>query len=215
MVVRYSAVMSSCAHVPLTFGTGTSVRFDYRQPTEKQIHEALHVSDPPRKKLKKSSKDSHGAAGIDPSTFPAPLVLPGGELAHDPEYPPQSVQEWIDEEARNEVTKRHRTIYLVPPPSISDEVPFVNTWTAPAQTKKSDEAELPNTEDVAEYLRAFYHGMPVKVLSNPKVEFNLWEQTKTSKAKAPQRQTSAAESMGPIGLSTGSELVCIRARKFL
>lgn len=43
-----------------------------------------------------------------PTTFPAPLVLPGNQIAYDPEYPPQSYQDWLDDEDRNPVTTRRR-----------------------------------------------------------------------------------------------------------
>ncbi|KAK4979427.1 hypothetical protein LTR28_004710 [Elasticomyces elasticus] len=61
------------------------------------------------------------------TTFPAPLVLPGDELSYDPEYPAQSLTEWISEEERNAVTPRRKIIYLAAPPIL---LPIPKGWSS-------------------------------------------------------------------------------------
>jgi len=101
------------------------------------------------------------------STFPAPLVLPGDELAYEPEDgdAPQSLLSWTREKARNKVTPERRTIYFMGPPKIEEGLEFVQRWTEPqVKSGKEKKVGFPETEAVKEYLEAFYHGLPVKML---------------------------------------------------
>ena len=112
--------MSSCEHTFLSFGVVDSVQFKYRQPTEQVRRKALAVSGPTHKKRKINHVRDERADAIpetwsDATTFndnlfPAPIVLPGHEMALHPKYPPQSVREWLEEPNRNEVTSKRNII---------------------------------------------------------------------------------------------------------
>ncbi|KAH8594928.1 hypothetical protein B0O99DRAFT_623957 [Bisporella sp. PMI_857] len=161
---------------------------------------------------------------IDVPNFPAPLVLPGDELAHDPNYPAQSVRDWASEKDRNPVTKQRRTVYLVGPPEVEDELKFVEQWAYPrerGEMRKEEAARDPETEDILGYLAAFYHGLPVKMLptrpsfvsAEEPEEPPLTKKKKTGKT-APKRRKK--ETSPTLWFSTGSavseELIGIRTR---
>lgn len=140
-------------------------------------------------------------------TFPGPLVLPGDEIAEDPEYPPQSFQEWLHEEDRNPVTSRRRTVYVVPPPQISDDVNFMRSWIQPQNHDQEVLANPPLTEEVHEYLDAFYHGLPVKLMAPSTLSFVSWDSgsktaSSSSRSKRPRN----------VGLETPRDCVRIRIR---
>ena len=224
--------MSPCQHRVLSMGIVDPAQNSYRQPGKEQIQEALNVSRLTHKRCKKSNKlapvrnrpeDTKLLIDLPPaSTFPAPIVVPGDELFHDPEYPPQSVQEWMDEEERNQVTSKRRTFYVVAP-SIADEVSFVKEWSKPetrptkgttgsiATSPNSDQAQQPRIEDIAAYLAAFYHGMRVKILEKPKLEFAVWDTSSASKPA--QNKYRASTETTFIGLSDGREAIRIRCRR--
>jgi archaemetzincin len=106
----------------------------------------------------------------DGSTFPAPLVLPEDELSWDPKSPGQSLCAWIRLKERNHVTPERRTIYFVGPMDVEPELEFVQGWKEPRVQAAGEEkpVKFPETGEVWEYLQAFYHGMPVKMLpTNP------------------------------------------------
>ncbi|KAK3698621.1 hypothetical protein LTR37_016849 [Vermiconidia calcicola] len=224
--------MPLCQHPSLSFRVVESAKLTYRQPSERKIKEALSVSQPTQKKRKITiskglkHESNPGEPNIQlppPSTFPAPVIVPGDELFHDPDYPPQSVQEWVDEEERNEVTRKRRTIYVVPPPGVSDEVGVVDGWTnassqsigqSSKKAKRTNAPELanhPRVEDVLEYLQAFYHGLPVKLLDKPRLEFTAWDSgSPTTKSKVDCTTTARY-----IGLSTGREAIRVQCRPSL
>ncbi|OQE18850.1 hypothetical protein PENFLA_c020G04785 [Penicillium flavigenum] len=139
----------------------------------------------------------------DDRAFPAPLLLPGDDLAGDPEDP-QSLQQWLDGEHRNPVTAKQKTIYVVPSPQIDPDVDFMRTWTTPKCPDHELPAQPPSTKDVQEYLSAFYHGLPVKMMPPSTLRFIPWEEPK----RKPWRKT------GPqyLGLQSGNECVRIRSR---
>lgn len=140
---------------------------------------------------------------VSPETFPAPLLLPGDDLSLDPEYPTQSFQEWVDEDDRNEVTADRNVIYVVPPPEIDVEMRFVQKWDKPQKRDKKIKTSIP-IQEIVEYLAAFYHGLPVKLLLSPNPRIVAWENAgKPSKPKQNPRY---------IGLDIGSECVRIRTR---
>ncbi|KAH0489870.1 hypothetical protein TgHK011_001362 [Trichoderma gracile] len=146
----------------------------------------------------------------DGTTFPGPLVLPGDDLAEDPEWPPQDLREWRDEEERNPVTQDRKTIYIVPSPSIAPEVSRMQTWSicsTPAATTKRDmqAAEPPQIQDLIDYLSAFFHGMPVK-LFKPSFQWQKWN-------KYDGAILTSASTQRRIGLRTpGDRLFGIRCR---
>ncbi|KAL3493286.1 hypothetical protein BJX62DRAFT_235363 [Aspergillus germanicus] len=152
--------------------------------------------------------------------FPAPLILPDDDLALDPEYPAQSFQDWVDEEERNAVTARRRTVYVLGPPGVDgddDSLSLdVDAWTRPRMTDSASASDIafPETKDVVEYLSAFYHGLPVKQLDLPNWQFTAWEEpapAPTKRATKAKRQKTSAKTE-PIGLITATECIRIRTR---
>ncbi|KAM6477059.1 hypothetical protein HDV62DRAFT_402272 [Trichoderma sp. SZMC 28011] len=143
-------------------------------------------------------------------TFPGPLILPDDDLAEDPECPPQDFREWRDEEERNSVTRERKTIYIVPSPSITQEVYKMQAWSVctsenAATNRDMQAAEPPKLQDILEYLSAFFHGMDVKLFAKP-FQWNKWDKYTGTILK-----TSDTERR--IGLMTPSkELFGIRCR---
>jgi archaemetzincin len=138
----------------------------------------------------------------DPWTFPAPLLLPGDDLSEDPEYPPQSFQEWLDEEDRNPVSSKRQTVYVITAPEIEEEVHFMRAW-----EKCLDEeyhVTKPSPQAIVDYLNAFYHGLPVKILSRLAPAFTAWDEEPKPKRKSRQQQY--------VALKFGNECVRIRTR---
>jgi archaemetzincin len=115
----------------------------------------------------------------DSATFPAPLILPGDDLAMDPKHPAQSLTSWQRLRERNQVTARRRTLYVAVPECRD---PRFNEWAKPclpavkgkAKKARAEEISGPRTEDVIAYLRAFYHGMPVEEVPF-KVDIRNWD----------------------------------------
>lgn len=146
------------------------------------------------------------AASLSDTTFPAPLVLPGDDLALDPKCPPQSLRSWLRLKERNEVTSERNAIYVAPPPHVEGEVEFMKSWSQPKIPYGAGEAVSiapPRAQDVLDYLAAFYHPLPVKILNTP-LAFCNWETSLRGLAKpsAPKY----------VGLKTNSELIGIRTR---
>ncbi|CAM1500443.1 Fc.00g096050.m01.CDS01 [Cosmosporella sp. VM-42] len=106
----------------------------------------------------------------DATTFPGPLVLPDDDIACDPEWPPQPVKEWLNEPERNLVTPQRKTIYVVASPEIDEKMKEMHKWEHPIHSL----IERPQIDDICEYLRAFYHGMDVKIFPR-KFCWNAWE----------------------------------------
>ncbi|PTB53403.1 hypothetical protein M431DRAFT_119156, partial [Trichoderma harzianum CBS 226.95] len=146
----------------------------------------------------------------DGMTFPGPLILPDDDLAEDPEYPPQDFREWRDEEERNPVTRERKTIYIVPSPSITQEVYKMQTWSVctsanAATNRDMQAAEPPKLQDILEYLSAFFHGMDVKLFTKP-FQWKKWDKYTGTILKTPDTERR-------IGLLTPSkELFGIRCR---
>ena len=104
-------------------------------------------------------------------SFPGPLVLPGDDLATDPKWPPQSLRSWLMLKERNSVTESRRRIYVVSYPDITPESASMRAWTQPKLPERRQLSTLPfhinavppSGEQICEYLRAFYHGLDVKL----------------------------------------------------
>lgn len=145
---------------------------------------------------------------IKTSTFPGPLVLPGDVLADDDpkerEYSPQSVLSWTREKDRLAPTEDRKTIYVVPPPKVMNEVGFLNDWV------NSDVAS-PRIEDVIEYLKAFYHGLLVTAYEATELQFIQWDQQE-EEHQPPSKNARAKESPPRIGLRWNNEACLIRTR---
>lgn len=64
--------------------------------------------------------------------YPGPLVLPDDELAHDPEYPPQSFVSWKNEKARNVVGQGRDVVYIAEYPKLDQSVHGIMAdWNVP------------------------------------------------------------------------------------
>lgn len=146
------------------------------------------------------------AASLSAAAFPAPLVLPGDDLALDPKCPPQSLRSWLRLKERNEVTSERNVIYVAPPPSFGGEVGFMKSWSQPVKSNGTGKVESiapPHAQDVLDYLTAFYHPLPVKLLTTPLAFYN-WETLPRRSGKTPSPKY--------VGLQTDSELIGIRTR---
>ena len=75
---------------------------------------------------------------------------------------------------------------------------------------------VPPIEEVLEYLRAFYHGLEVRLLADPPMEWVDWENptqnSQKSTNKRPKAQTPKAQTPNCIGLSNGKQLIRIESR---
>ena len=164
--------MPSCSHSSLSFSPSPyAASTGHAQRTRRQLKTAsgLHQNDkyPPE------------------STFPAPLILPGDDLAEDPKCPAQSLRSWLGERNRNNVTARRKTIYIADSPSTDDhQAGFMRSWTKPKLEKRAragnSQAESPAIADVITYLSAFYHPLPVKPLGTP-LRFSKWSSRPSKK----------------------------------
>lgn len=146
------------------------------------------------------------AASRSAAAFPAPLVLPGDDLALDPKCPPQSLRSWLRLKERNEVTSEKKVIYVAPPPAFGGEVGFMQSWSQPEKSNGVGEVVSvapPRMQDVLDYLTAFYYPLPVKILNTP-LAFCSWE--------TPPRRSAKKSAPKHVGLKTNSEMVRIRTR---
>ena len=147
---------------------------------------------------------------IDPTSFPGPLVLPGDELALDPTYPPQRLRSFInDDKDRNRVTSKRKTIYVVPPPEVAEDVRSMSSWSHPGKRDNDSNLSSPRAQDLVDYLSAFYHGLPVKLLPSSTLTFTSWETCTSTTKKKRSKSTNSSS----IALRTVTELIRIRTRQ--
>jgi archaemetzincin len=167
-------VTQVCSHAKLIFHPSSHAQIArYKRATAHQRSEAATpLGSIPKSKSTSLSKQSSSRADESPSTFPAPLVLPGDELSWDPDYPAQSVRGWIREKDRNEVTRDRRVLYVVAPPDMGKCTEGASGWKVPVMKggdghgSKEERVEwtMKETKNVKGYLEAFYHGMEVRML---------------------------------------------------
>ncbi|KAJ3745447.1 hypothetical protein DFH05DRAFT_1020730 [Lentinula detonsa] len=137
------------------------------------------------------------------TSFPAPLILPEDDLALDPKYPAQSLRSWIRSKDRNHVTKERKIIYVAEPPSVDPSVDFIRQWSQLKAPKSSHEVPPePQTQEIIDYVTAFYHGLLVKKLP-VQLMFTRWGTGSNIEKKK----------NGNIGLILGTECVRIRTRQ--
>lgn len=143
--------------------------------------------------------------------FPGPLCLPDEALSMEPDDAPQSFRSWLQTAKSGGVliSKRRSTLYVIPPPEITPELEgLMSGWTTPKVPKGGRMPGLPkgltdgNVEDLCDYLRAFYHLMPVKILG-PSYRWCKWEEP-TSKGE----QRIGLQTPGPW-----AEIVGVRYRR--
>lgn len=148
------------------------------------------------------------------SLFPAPLILPGDDLALGPASPPQSLTSWLRGKYRNKFTPDRKTLYVAKVPAFCQDVQVVSQWAQPnltgndkatkAKANFPDNIKPPSLDDIREYLGAFYHGILVKDFTQT-LEFTKWESGDKRRSKK-DRATSF------IGLCCGSSCTRIRTR---
>ncbi|KAJ5111433.1 hypothetical protein N7532_001968 [Penicillium argentinense] len=158
---------------------------------------------------KEENESTQSLSEDNPEAFPAPLVLPGDEIAEDPEYPSQSFQEWLDKEDRNPVNTQRKIVYVAPPPQIDDSVEFLRSLVQPQQHDKGPRAQSPHHEDVHGYVSAFYHGLPVKLLPQSTLRLVSWDSGRKPSKTAPSTKPARPRY---VGLQTTQECVRIRLR---
>lgn len=202
-----NARRKTCAHGRLTYMPSRyAAETDFKLHSKKELQSAAQF-------VTGGSKSNGAGAEMPPGlhghslNYPAPLVLPWDDLAEDPEWPPQPVDEWDKESMRNKVDKKRRTIYVCSPPTLSVSASFMASWEEPRvgkSKKKLNKTPRPDLKDVAEYLSAFYHPLPVKELKEGLrfTEWNTGGATKDVPNSVPQY----------IGLQTSKEIIGIRAR---
>ncbi|KAH7027991.1 uncharacterized protein B0I36DRAFT_146072 [Microdochium trichocladiopsis] len=142
--------------------------------------------------------------------FPAPLILPGDELAYEPTEEGQSCHEWLHETERNQPMAKRGTLYVASVPRIDPEVKHVETWTRPGaaaarKTPPGDASLLqpPQAEDIIDFLSAFYHGVPVKPFPQ-QLRFVAWD--------GETDREDVRNGMSYIGLATTRDNNCTRIR---
>lgn len=208
----------SCSHMRLSLNpTAHAVDAGYQRPTFKQRAAATTIQGREPQTLDLDASD--------PSTFPAPLVLPGDDLSLDPKYPPQSVRAWIREKERNKVTPEKRTIYVAAPPDVDPDVDFIRTWGQPTIRLVDCPRHIapPNVQDVVHYLSSFYYGLSVKSLPASNLRFSQWEDVSTMSlsevpkgtGKSKPKFMAHTEEPDYIGLATPAEVIRIRTRQSL
>lgn len=165
----------------------------YRQPSLRQRKLATGQTSPQRNSLP--------SVDLDHLHFPAPLVLPDDDLALDPDHPPQSFQEWLDDGDRNKITPSRKTVYVVAPPRIGDGLAFLRDWAHPKKGRAYPNALPAQPTDILDYVAAFYRGLPVKLLTS-NIQFLPWDSDKASSKTAPKY----------VGLAVSDECIRIRTR---
>lgn len=184
----------SCAHTHLATGPSShATNAGYSRPNPEKRAAAATTSG------RISRLHLHDVEKIN--LYPAPVILPGDDLALDPTYPAQSLRAWDRCKDRNPVTSDRGVIYLATPPDISEAI-FMQPW-----CEVENSVPTPSLEDVQQYLQAFYHGLRVEILK-PELRFVAWEQNASKSRKA----RSKVASIPYIGLANGEECTRIRVR---
>lgn len=203
----------SCAHSSLIFSPSSNAKaVGYKTLTRQQRIAATTPSGTI------NQKENAKSSSFEDATFPAPLVLPEDELSSDPKYPPQSFRSWFHGKWRNPVPperpagKRRlerRTIYLAAPPEFSSEVAYARKWAQPiAKKSKGSEKVKVEIQDVLDYLKAFYHGLPVKLLPFTPIFTN---DVDCMMIDSPEKENSESETLW-LNTHTKSGCIGIRSR---
>ncbi|CAG7921803.1 unnamed protein product [Penicillium olsonii] len=187
-----------CDHSSLRFSPSLHASMGhYKRPSQRQRVAAT------KSNARSFARNDKLFLDEDPLAFPAPLILPGDDLADKAEEA-QSFQEWVDGETRNPVTAKRKTLYVVPSPQIDPSLEFVREWQKPKGSTNKCQIDPPNIEEIKDYLAAFYHGLPVKVMPSSRSRIIPWDGPKSKSRKNARQQY--------LGLNIGDECVRIRAR---
>ena len=205
-----SLAMSPCKHAILSFDPCPHVtEVGYRRP---KLQRSMPAN--PGRKRKRGPVLSQKTS---PVSFPRPLILPGDDLSLESKDPPQSLSKWLRKEYRNKVTPERNVVYVAGSPTFSTDMQFMSLWSKPQrQTATKTGIPHPSTKDVVEYLRAFYHGMTVKVSADLRLSFTSWSdedcQIPDSKTRMKPNTRKKPEAPYFVGLATLSECFRIRTR---
>jgi archaemetzincin len=116
--------------------------------------------------------------------------MPDDVLAFEPDTEPQPTHEYVNADYRNRVTPERNVIYLYDAPTVAPEVAHVETWTDPvvpsgaenAPPSGSQTASRPNVMSIAEYAKAFYHGIEVRYIYH-RFRLVAWKDARRGKKK--------------------------------
>lgn len=177
----------------------------FKAATASEILAAAELSD---ESLGSDSGAEEDAALHLSAFFPAPLILPGDELAYEPDEEGQSCHDWLDEEERNRPASKRATLYVASVPVIDYSARHVGSWTelgSQGSPVASDDqtVEAPLVEDIIDYLRAFYHGMHVKPLPG-QLAFTGWD--------GEEDPEDISSGISYIGLAAKNNCTRVRAR---
>lgn len=206
---------ATCLHEQLTFTPSThAAEAQYKPRSTQELQAAGQLSQKAPTPYADSGRDPNVTPWKHSWNFPAPLVLPDDDLALDPDYPGQTSLEWRDGPYRNSVNDERRTIYVCAPPSISEEVASMRDWCIPFSNAEAVEQSLqpPATQDVLEYLSAFYHGLPVKLFKQD-LRFTAWDE-EAKPRKTPQRKVKGPDVPKYVALATDQAATRIRVRAY-
>jgi len=196
-----------CQHKTIQLGpSACAARVGYEAGAASEILAAAELSD---EKLSPDRGTEEDAAFQLSVFFPAPLILPGDELAYEPGEEGQSCRDWLDEEERNQPTSKRATIYVASVPRIDPSVRHIGSWTRlgaqGSQGVSDDQAvEAALAEDVIGYLGAFYHGMHLKPLPD-QLTFTKWDGEEDAE--------DVSRGISYIGLAAKDNCTRVRARK--
>ncbi|GAB1215920.1 hypothetical protein ATERTT37_005118 [Aspergillus terreus] len=112
-----------------------------------------------------------------------------------------SFQEWLDDGDRNKITPSRQTVYVVAPPRIGEGLAFLRDWAHPKKGRAYPDVLPTQPTDILDYVAAFYHGLPVKLLTS-NIQFLPWDNDKASSKTAPKY----------VGLAVSDECIRIRTR---
>lgn len=109
--------------------------------------------------------------------------------------------------------KRKKDGLCTDTPPLPVTLSHLDDWRAPGNSSKTasvGEAQRPRADDVVDYLSAFYHSLPVKLLKIRDYRFTTWDDEFSPEPNRP----SSKKSTGPsyIGLATNKNVVRIRCR---
>ncbi|KAL9622522.1 MAG: hypothetical protein Q9160_003198 [Pyrenula sp. 1 TL-2023] len=205
-----SSVSGACPHDSLISKPSPyAAEAGYKQPPPSKLLAATLPSGrvPKSSETKSSTSSTHPI----PGAFLAPLVLPGDDLAYDPKCPPQSLRSFIQEKARNPMTRKRSTIYVIGPPAVAKEVNFVDSWIHPSAEGAAKSTKLPEAEDIVSSLSAFYYPIPVKLYTEP-LTFTAWSDDPKPKSKNKSKTKASPTPPQYIGLASTTSCTRIRCR---
>jgi archaemetzincin len=107
------------------------------------------------------------------------------------------------------VTADRKVLYIAPSPKVSREVSFMHEWSIPqVEEGRRDSVPIPQIQAIVDYLAAFYHGLPVRLLPASMLQFTSWKVVPSRK----KAKKVSAEPPQYVGLTALKDCVRIRTR---